>query len=130
MKRFSEKLDWAMERAGLNQLSLVRAAREIDPDWKGSGHKLAQEKVARGPTAAQAVVLAKVLGVPLDWLVDDSIEGEPPAGLTEGERLALAIVRRVGVDEAVARLVGPQPGGQVGRPVETNAPARKGGRSA
>lgn len=53
--------------------------------------------------------LARELGVSLDYLVDESAEIDPSlhlVGLTEGEMTVLRIVRRLGVDAAIDRLVG------------------------
>jgi transcriptional regulator with XRE-family HTH domain len=60
------------------------------------------------PKLSLAFELAKALGVTLDYLVDDSPEISPTDQLvmmTEDELTILKIVRRLGTDEAIDRLL-------------------------
>jgi hypothetical protein len=79
---------------------------------------------AQEPKLGLAHVLAKTLGVSLDYLVDDSLEAAPSgqmAVLTEDESTILKIVRRLGTSEAIDRLLGvaePDAGDQTPKPAE------------
>ena len=57
----------------------------------------------------QAARMAKVLGVPVDYLADDAIDAPPPPvgpdGLSDDERHVLTIARHLGVREAIDRLL-------------------------
>lgn len=60
------------------------------------------------PKIKLAYELAKVLGVTLDYLVDDEMQFDPTGHLvhvTDDEMSILRIVRRLGYDEALGRLV-------------------------
>jgi transcriptional regulator with XRE-family HTH domain len=65
------------------------------------------------PKLRLAQELARVLGVTLDYLVNEEIEDEPTGQLvavTEEELLILKLVRRLGADQAIDRLIGNVPG--------------------
>jgi transcriptional regulator with XRE-family HTH domain len=56
------------------------------------------------PSISTAVRLAHVLGVSMDYLFDDSLEEPPKPDLTSEERMLLAVIRRLGPEEAMFRL--------------------------
>jgi transcriptional regulator with XRE-family HTH domain len=67
------------------------------------------------PTARQALRMARLLNVPLDYLADDDLDEPPPASMTDRERQVWEVVRTIGPDEAWRRLVGaPLPSFEVG----------------
>lgn len=81
-------------------------------------NRIAKWKAGQGePTARQALRMARLLAVPLEWLVDDSVDDG--GGLSPEEQALLAEARRVGLEEARRRLggVGPEP--QAWRPGTT-----------
>ena len=61
-------------------------------------------------TAAQALRLARVLGKPVEWLIDDEMIDVPPPLITRDEAIVLRIVRQMGVDYAVDKLTRPDGG--------------------
>jgi transcriptional regulator with XRE-family HTH domain len=80
------------------------------------------------PTARQALRIARVLGVPVEWLADDTAPGEPPEPapappppLSEDERYVLEVFRALEITraDAIRRLAGPpvyaEPHGDVKR---------------
>jgi transcriptional regulator with XRE-family HTH domain len=69
---------------------------------------------AQEPKLRLAYDLAKALGVTLDYLVDDSPEVGPTDQLvmvTEDELTILKIVRHLGANASIARLLNAPPGG-------------------
>lgn len=54
------------------------------------------------PTARQAFQLARALGVPVEFLVDDEMEElpDPLLKLSDGERIVLKFARQLGIDRA------------------------------
>ena len=67
---------------------------------------------AQMPKLDKAYELAKVLGVSLDYLVDDELEVAPSGQwilVTEDELTILKLVRRLGADPALDRLLGVDP---------------------
>lgn len=82
------------ERAGLSRSSMSRIL---------SG--------SQEPKLGVAFRLARILGVSLDYLADDSLESEPEnvlAQLTSDELTLLKLVRRMGCEAAMDRLLGLQ----------------------
>jgi transcriptional regulator with XRE-family HTH domain len=81
-------------------------------------NRLSKWKDGQGePTLRQASRMARLLGVPLEYLADDELE-DPPAGpgLTDDERAILDLYRALGLDraEGLRRLATPSaPGGQM-----------------
>src|SRR5262249_28798011 len=74
------------------------------------------------PKLRMAYDLARLLGVTLDYLVDDSIEFDPSAQtalVNEHEMTILKIARRLGPEATLDRLLGIQAGGA---PSETPEP--------
>lgn len=104
----------------LEQLDWTHAAFE-----RASG--LAKNRIAKWgagqgePTARQALRMARLLAVPLEWLVDDSID-DGGAGLSPDELALLAEARRIGLEAARRRLgaVEPDPGPRTWRPGTTH----------
>lgn len=87
MMRFAEKLDYLIELCGTNQSKLMRltgiAQSSISQMTKGG----------RKPSMEQAFALARALGIPLDYLADDSQDEPPEKALSEDERIALDYYR-------------------------------------
>jgi transcriptional regulator with XRE-family HTH domain len=68
------------------------------------------------PTLRQAYRMARLLGVPLDYLADDALQEPSSSGLTDDERAILDLFRALGLDraEGLRRLATPAaPGGQM-----------------
>jgi transcriptional regulator with XRE-family HTH domain len=61
----------------------------------------------RRPYADQAFLIARALGVCLDYLLDDSLDEEPPSELTDEERILMKFIRDSGLPhvEVIRRLV-------------------------
>src|SRR4051812_43931960 len=96
---FREKLDKLIDRRGTSQAALSRetgiAQSAISEMTKGK----------RRPYADQALLLARALGVTLDFLVDDALD-EPPAsssGLTSEDESVLSHYRVQKRKEALIR---------------------------
>lgn len=49
------------------------------------------------PTASQALRLARLFNVPLEWLCDDAAEGQPEMGATSEEQGILDLYRALGL---------------------------------
>jgi transcriptional regulator with XRE-family HTH domain len=91
---FAERIREARRSAGLTQLDLAQACgltRGAVALWESSGHAGTQ------PRTELLREIAKALGVPLDWLMDDSAEPESvwyfPNRRTEGGKLLSQIAR-------------------------------------
>jgi DNA-binding Xre family transcriptional regulator len=120
-----QKIEKMLAEKKVSQAALEREAML-------SENRIAKLKESDGRLlkAWEALRIAKALGVPLEWLVDDEVQDLPaPAPqLTEPERIAALIVRQEGYDpETVYRLLRPgsSPGSQ-GHPVAPLAPLRTG----
>jgi transcriptional regulator with XRE-family HTH domain len=105
--RLVEKIVTLLRQRGLKQADLA-AAIGVAPSrvtlWlQGTGV----------PNAYQLKAIATALNVPIDYLVDDSVNdpGEVRAGLTEKERLLLGAVGFIegGIDEALHRMLNRRP---------------------
>ena len=71
---------------------------------------------AQEPKLYLAYQLARALGVTLDYLVDDTLEADPSGQLvavSDDELIVLKIVRRLGCDASIDRLLGIGPGAPV-----------------
>jgi transcriptional regulator with XRE-family HTH domain len=106
--------------------------RNLDQSTLASRLGLSKSSISRiisgvqEPKLRLAYDLAKVLGVTLDYLVDDSPEvgpGEQLLTVTEEELMILKIARRLGAEIAIDRLLNvpkagredePRPGGSLG----------------
>ena len=97
---FSKKVVMLLERAGLNQAELARSCgihpTRITELKKGEYH----------PPLGVALLMARTLGVSLDFLADPNQEQPPPA-VTQEELAVLEIVRRVGPGRALELLTEP-----------------------
>jgi putative transcriptional regulator len=105
---YSEKLQRLCVLRGLDQTALAAKVG------------LSKSSISRIMSGAQepklrlAYDLARALGVTLDYLVEDAAEPETASQLvmaTEDEVTVLKIVRRLGVDVAIDRLLGIEPAG-------------------
>jgi transcriptional regulator with XRE-family HTH domain len=89
---FAEKLTLLIERTGKNQSRLQRETG------------LAQTAISamtlgqRRPYMDQALLLARALGVPLDYLADDSIDEVPTPEVSKDELPLLRLYRRLKAD--------------------------------
>src|SRR5262245_11297659 len=103
----AEKILRALDRAGMKQAQLARASG-LSPSAV-----TAILKGTRRLYADQAFKVAKALGVPLDYLMDDALEDPPQrraaAELTTEQTTLLQAVETLGLPfrEALARLAGP-----------------------
>lgn len=92
--------------------------------------RIAKWELSEGmPNPRDLLALANAFGVPLVYLCDDEMqdprdaEPEQTPGLSDDETLILGIVKRIGADEAIGRLVkhgeSPEPpAANSGRPVK------------
>ena len=101
LMEFPEKLEKTIARSGKSQSALARetgvAQSAISAMTRGE----------RRPFMDQAFRIARALGVPLDYLADDTIDEPPIAELSGEERLLLRICRRIGIDEVIDYLTPP-----------------------
>ena len=89
---FSEKLLKMRDGRGLSQAKLAARAglaRSAISDM---------EKDERRPYMDQALKLARALGIPLDFLADDSLDEPPPSEMTEDERQVIELFRGTGLE--------------------------------
>jgi transcriptional regulator with XRE-family HTH domain len=96
-----EKLDLALKEKGWTQTAFERAAMLSEnriSKWKnGAGE----------PTAKQALRMARLLGLPYDFLIDDDQDKPGLLPLSDREKQIWDVVRTIGVDEAWRRLLQP-----------------------
>lgn len=101
------------------KLQKLCALRSLDQSTLASKVGLSKSSISRilsgvqEPKLRLAHDLARALGVTLDYLVDDSSELEPTQQLvmvSEEEMMILKIVRRLGANAAMDRLLNPAPG--------------------
>lgn len=139
-----EKIETRLTESGLRQTQLEKLA--------GLSHgRISKWKDGQGePTASQALRIARLLNVPVQWLIDPEAPDEPAAadGLTADDRAVLEFCHDLGIGrrEALRRLAtaaqaAAQPApevanGHVARPLDpdTGAPlasprSRKGRRA-
>lgn len=108
-----EKLDLALDERGWTQSAFEQAALL-------SANRISKWKNGTGePTAKQALRMARLLDLPLEYLIDD--DQAEPGGMpvSEREKQVWEAIRTLGVDEAWRRLL-QAPAGQAG-PVEYSA---------
>jgi len=123
-------------------LQKLCAMRSMDQTALASRVGLSKSSISRilngvqEPKLRLAHELARALGVTLDYLVEDSPEVGPAQHLvmaTEEEMMILKIVRRLGSNVAIDRLLnvgtGGSPGASGSAPASTSASAAVGGRS-
>lgn len=101
-----ERIEKLREALGLKQ-------HELETRAELSRHRVSTWANGTGePTARQALRIARVLGVPLEWLADEDAPADPPVSLDAvrpGEELVMAAVRKIGVKAAIERLVDAPP---------------------
>jgi transcriptional regulator with XRE-family HTH domain len=100
----AEKIAWLCRERGLTQKRVGELAalpeNRISKWLDGQGE----------PTARQALRLARVLDVPMDWLVDDEADVPPPdPGLSPAELRAVEMTRALNLDasEVIRRMSHP-----------------------
>lgn len=102
-----EKLEILLREKGLTQASLeqrVMLSENRISKWKnGTGE----------PTGRQALRMARILGVPVEYLLDDEMDELPQAPPESSrEMMVWEFVREIGADEAWKILVGSRRSGQ------------------
>lgn len=94
---FPKKLAMLMERSRLSQQALANRVglqqSRISKWTTGKGE----------PSLKQAVELARVLDVPLEYLADDAID-EPPPAPSKAQMIVMQLIEDMGYDEARRRL--------------------------
>lgn len=101
---FSTKLRALLKERGWTQgnlADLLETSQSQVSDWM-------RDKTF--PSIPSGLKLARVLGVTMDYLFDDSIEELPKPELTSEERTLLAVIRRLGAEEVIVRLTTGAPG--------------------
>lgn len=97
---FVAKLKWLMQSRGWKQSHLARVSGVADSTVS---HWL-KGKIKGKPDLDTGLKLARAFGVTLDYLADDGMD-QPEPGLSDGELELLKLGRRVGIDEAIDRIV-------------------------
>lgn len=98
MTRFGEKLTAAMEKGGFTQQSLGR----LLGTGRNTVHRWTNNKSL--PPPEYLLRLARALGVPVEFLIDDEIDSLPPAQSGD-EAFVMSLVREMGFAEAKRRLL-------------------------
>lgn len=135
--RLAEKLPMLMNQRGLKAADLARLTGI--PSQRFTEWKDATPDRPRAPTLAQALRVARALGVSLDYLADDEQDQPPTPAVTDEERVILDMVHTLGVAEAKRRLLQALPPPPAGIDIQPGAdipaarrevpPSRKFGRS-
>jgi transcriptional regulator with XRE-family HTH domain len=103
--KFPEKLVKLIETRETNQSRLSRQTGISQP-------AISQMTTGnRRPYMDQSLLLARALNVPLDFLADDTREGDPPLPITDEEKALWLLIRAVGADVAfgiLARSIRPE----------------------
>jgi transcriptional regulator with XRE-family HTH domain len=101
-----EKLERLRERDGLtvdqvaDRLDLHRTQyHRYEKGGDASGAK------TRGPKYGELLAMARLYGVPMEWLADDAQNWPPPTGAGEVEKAIYLAVRTMGPEEAYRRLM-------------------------
>jgi transcriptional regulator with XRE-family HTH domain len=81
------------------------------------------------PKAAQALALARLLGVSLDYLLDDAQDDPHPGRLTDDERIILRLAAKLTPDEAIRRLMAAEPAVAPPAPINFSRGIEAGGRT-
>jgi transcriptional regulator with XRE-family HTH domain len=96
-----EKLEAAIRAKGLTQSSFERAAML-------SENRISKWKNNQGePTASQALRMARMLGVSVEYLIDDEVDAPEPS-VSEWERKVWEVVQEIGAELAWKKLVRPE----------------------
>ena len=93
-----EKIALWLKRRGLSQADLSRATGIRESRLTQLGHANGKLRLP------EALRIARVLGVSLDYLADPELT-EPPERFSADELSVLRMVRTVGMDEALRRLM-------------------------
>ena len=88
------------------RMSQVELAERVGTHQPQVSKWLSGEAVPRTPTMLR---IARAVGVPLDFLVDDEMDEPPGPLLSPGELAILRMVRRLGEEEAERRLLQADP---------------------
>lgn len=103
MRDVADKVAWAIDQRGTTQVAVNAAVG-------AAMHKINKVVNRKAPklTLKDGFAIARALGVPLEWLADDEQTGPPPpAPVSREEEMVLAVVRAIGVKEALIRLSQP-----------------------
>ena len=105
-KIMREKLERILERRGLSQAELERLAGLAE-------NRIAKLKAAKrsGPSAAEALRVARVLRVPMEWLCDDAATHDPDhikPMLAEWEAYVIDAIRSAAIGQVNDLLAHPQ----------------------
>lgn len=95
---FSSKLRGLLKERGWTQgnlAELLETSQSQVSDWM-------RDKTL--PSIPSGLKLARILGVTMDFLFDDTIVELPKPELTSEERTLLAVIRRLGTEEVIVRL--------------------------
>jgi transcriptional regulator with XRE-family HTH domain len=86
--KFAEKLAMLIDRTGVKSAEIARALKIKPPNVS---RMLSDEQK---PSLAQGLIIARALGVTVDYLADDA-QDEPASGLTPDEQNFLSLYRMV-----------------------------------
>ena len=105
--RFHEKLRRAMKDRRISQeemAGVVDVSQNQVSRWV---------RGANTPDIYQGMMIARHLGLPLDFLADDRHDDVPAPEFTEDERFVIQVIRdgKLTRDDVIKRLVGPSPPG-------------------
>lgn len=78
----------------------------------------------RGPTYERALALARYFKVPMEWLCDDEADWPPPVGATDAEQALWTVVKRMGAERALDRLMGADAGSQASPQSQQGQPGK------
>lgn len=97
-----QKLDLLLKSRGIKQAAFERAAIL-------SENRISKWKNGQGePSASESLRMARILGVSVEWLIDDEKAYPAPQESVEWERSVLDLIQALGLDkqEALRRLAG------------------------
>jgi transcriptional regulator with XRE-family HTH domain len=100
--RFGQKIEKLCDARGWTKAELARRCRVS----KTTAGRWFDD--TRRPFDASLLRLARLFGVPSDFLVDDALDEPPAPEVTEEERTILRVIRvaRIGPDEALEAITG------------------------
>lgn len=124
MMKFAKKLRHLMKRRpGGGKISQQELADAVGVSQNLISHWT--RSLGKAPDIFKGLAMAKALNVDLRYLADDEME-TPSPGLTEEDRRILAMVHVIGHEEAMARLMRADGGGDAGRvPMPPKVPVGK-----